>query len=216
MLRKMNIIKSVCKSGVVAVLRGNEEEVVKTAEASIEGGINSIEITMTVPNAMNVLIRLKDKYVSKDVYFGMGTVLDDATANHAIQSGADFIVSPHLDTEIILACNRYQVPVIPGAFTMTEIVTAMKAGCEVIKLFPANTAGVGHISNVKGPLPQANIMPTGGVNENNIKEWIKAGAVAVGIGSNLQKAGGANLDKEKIIEYVRHLVLKVQEARNEL
>ncbi|NGY70110.1 bifunctional 4-hydroxy-2-oxoglutarate aldolase/2-dehydro-3-deoxy-phosphogluconate aldolase [Priestia megaterium] len=213
MLRKYEVINAIYEGSVVAVLRGNENEVMTTARAAIKGGIKTIELTMTVPNAFDVLRELKSEFESQSVYIGMGTVLDVNSTVNAIQAGADFIVTPHFDLDIINVSQQYQTLVMPGAFTITEMVNALRAGCEILKLFPADLAGPNHIKNVKGPLPQVNIMPTGGVNESNIEEWIKAGAVAVGVGSNLTKAGGSNLDPQKISDYASMLVKKVQQAK---
>lgn len=212
MLKKSKVLQQLHEIGVVAVLRGDEEVVMKTAAAVIEGGIKAIEVTMTVPNAHDVLRRMKEEF-DDTVLIGMGTVLDSATSVQAIQAGADFIVCPHLELDIIQSCTKYQVPIIPGTFTITEIVSALKAGCDLVKLFPANLACPNQIKNIKGPIPQVNIMPTGGINETNIKDWIKAGAVAVGIGSDLVKAGGPEFNLDKIKAYSQLLVSKVKEAR---
>ncbi|MEM4999161.1 bifunctional 4-hydroxy-2-oxoglutarate aldolase/2-dehydro-3-deoxy-phosphogluconate aldolase [Priestia megaterium] len=213
MSRKREVMNGICKSSVVAVLRGTEAEVLTTARAAIDGGIQAIELTMTVPNAIDVLRQLKSECASQSVYIGMGTVMDVHSAVSALQAGADFVVTPHLDMDIITVSHQYQTLVMPGTFTMTEMVTALKAGCEILKLFPADLAGTAHIKNVKGPLPQANIMPTGGVNETNIEHWIQAGAIAVGVGSNLTKAGGDSLDSQKIREYASLLMRKAQQAK---
>ncbi|MCC5801768.1 bifunctional 2-keto-4-hydroxyglutarate aldolase/2-keto-3-deoxy-6-phosphogluconate aldolase [Rossellomorea vietnamensis] len=212
-MKRIQIISSIVESGVVAVLRGNPEEVFKVARAAIAGGIKGIEITMTVQGALDVVKEIKQQSWAKEAVIGVGTVLDAETAVSAIHAGAEFIVSPHFDEDIIKKCNRYQVPVMPGAFTIKEMVNALEMGCDVVKLFPGDAAGPKHIKNIKGPLPQVNVMPTGGVDEHTITEWIDAGAVAVGIGSNLTKAGGHDLNEQFISAYARDLVRKVESAR---
>ncbi|TDB49593.1 MULTISPECIES: bifunctional 4-hydroxy-2-oxoglutarate aldolase/2-dehydro-3-deoxy-phosphogluconate aldolase [Bacillaceae] len=216
MSRKYEVLNAIYKQRIVAVLRGSEEEVLTTARAAIEGGISVLEITMTTTNAVSVLKQLKKEFSSQPVYVGMGTVMDVESAVHALQQGADFIVTPHFDEKIIRICHQYQSLIMPGAFTITEMVSAMRQGCEILKLFPADLAGPNHIKNVKGPLPKVQIMPTGGVNESNIGDWFSAGAVAVGIGSNLTKAGGPNRDPQKIREYAALLVEKVSQAKRPL
>ncbi|WP_042143597.1 bifunctional 4-hydroxy-2-oxoglutarate aldolase/2-dehydro-3-deoxy-phosphogluconate aldolase [Paucisalibacillus sp. EB02] len=213
MAQKEQVLKSIQDDSIVAVLRGTEEEVVKVARAAFLGGIKNIEVTLTVPNAFQVLQRIKEELGSSNVNVGMGTVLDSTSAVNAIHAGADFIVSPHLDEDIILACHKYKTLIMPGTMTLTEMVKALSAGCDIVKLFPASLTGSKYIKDVKGPIPQINIMPTGGVDENNIDEWIQAGAFAVGIGSNLKKAGGPEFDTNKITEYAKLLVEKVSEAK---
>lgn len=213
MLTKWRTLSRIMEGGIVAVLRGGSEQVEKVARAVIIGGIRSIEITMTVPRALDILASLKSK-VGSDVVVGVGTVLESESAVRAIKAGADFIVSPHFDPQIINVGHRYQIPIIPGAMTITEITLALNLGCDVIKLFPAEILGPEFIKHVKGPLPHANLMPTGGVNESTIVRWIKAGAVAVGVGSELAKVGGPELDEQKIATYATLLINRVREARS--
>ncbi|WP_270179783.1 bifunctional 2-keto-4-hydroxyglutarate aldolase/2-keto-3-deoxy-6-phosphogluconate aldolase [Alkalihalobacillus sp. CinArs1] len=213
-MKKTQTLTSLVETGVVAVLRGNREEVLKVAKAAVEGGIKAIEITMTVPGAIDLIKEMKTLSWAEEAIIGLGTVLDRETAVSGIHAGAAFIVSPHFNEDIVKACHRYQVPVMPGVISVKEAVQALEAGCDIVKLFPGDLGGPKHIKNLKGPLPQLNVMPTGGVDENNIKDWFEAGAVAVGIGSHLTKAGGAGLDGVLIADYVRLLVNKVASERH--
>lgn len=191
-MKKLQIIQKIVEEGVVAVLRGDTpEQVVEMAEQAIAGGIKVIEVTMTVPFALRAIETLSRKYswnsADPDTYavIGVGTVLDPETARAAILSGAQFVVGPCLNRETVMLCNRYRVPIMPGAMTIKEIQEALEIGADIVKLFPGNLYDPSMIKAIKGPLPQANIMPTGGVSLDNLAEWIKAGAVAVGIGSDL-------------------------------
>ncbi len=189
-MRKIKLLQQIASEGVVAVLRADTaEDVVRMAEQAIVGGIKVIEITMTVPNALQAIEQLAAKYSSTtsnpDNYaiIGVGTVLDPETARLAILSGAEFVVGPSLNPATVVMCNRYRVPIMPGCMTIADIQAALELGVDVVKLFPATTPAM--IKAIKGPMPQANIMPTGGVNLDNLAEWVKAGAIAVGIGSDL-------------------------------
>lgn len=212
-MKKLRLIEQIHHAGVVAVLRGDSpEEVVEIAKRAIEGGIKIIEVTMTVPFATEAITTLAKMYSSKDpqadnyAIIGAGTVLDAETARITILAGAEFVVSPGFDRDTIMLSNRYRIPVMPGAVTVHDIVAALELGVDVIKLFPGNLYSPSVIPSLKGPLPQANIMPTGGVNLDNLHEWIKAGAFAVGIGSDLTKdalkSGDFNLITEKARAYI--------------
>lgn len=193
-MKKMSLIQQIHRAGVVAVLRGDSpEEVVRMADHAIAGGIRVIEVTMTVPFALEAITALAKKYQSgrpeADDYaiIGSGTVLDPETARATLLAGAEFVVSPGFNRETIMLCNRYSVPVMPGCMTIQDITSALELGVDVVKLFPGNLYSPSIIPTIKGPLPQANLMPTGGVSLSNLKEWIEAGAFAVGIGSDLTK-----------------------------
>ncbi|WP_088548584.1 bifunctional 2-keto-4-hydroxyglutarate aldolase/2-keto-3-deoxy-6-phosphogluconate aldolase [Paenibacillus aquistagni] len=212
-MKKMQITQKIVQEGVVAVLRGETaEEVVAMAEEAIRGGIKVIEITMTVPFALRAIETLAQTYKwnSSDeptyAIIGVGTVLDAETARAAILSGAQFVVSPFLSAETVTMCNRYRVPVMPGTMTIKEINEAIELGADIVKLFPGNLYEPSVIKAIKGPLPQANIMPTGGVSLDNLGEWMKAGAVAVGIGSDLTNEAVKNNDlsliRKKAAAYV--------------
>ncbi|WP_139902717.1 bifunctional 4-hydroxy-2-oxoglutarate aldolase/2-dehydro-3-deoxy-phosphogluconate aldolase [Clostridium thermarum] len=212
MMKKLKILNAICECGVVAVVRANsKEEAVDISQACIEGGIKAIEVTYTVPGASEVIKILKETFKDK-LYVGAGTVLDSETARAAILAGAEYVVSPGFDEATAKLCNRYQVPYLAGCMTITEIIKAMEAGVDIVKLFPGSAFGPSFIKAVKGPLPQANIMPTGGVSLDNIHEWVKAGAVAIGIGGDLMK-GYKEFGTAKIMENAKKFVDKVREAR---
>ncbi|MBT2762545.1 bifunctional 2-keto-4-hydroxyglutarate aldolase/2-keto-3-deoxy-6-phosphogluconate aldolase [Paenibacillus sp. ISL-20] len=218
-MKKLRLLEQIHHAGVVAVLRGDSpEEVVEIAKRAIEGGIKVIEVTMTVPFATEAITTLAKMYSSKDpqadnyAIIGAGTVLDAETARITILAGAEFVVSPGFDRDTILLSNRYRVPVMPGAVTVHDIVAALELGVDVVKLFPGNLYSPSVIPSLKGPLPQANIMPTGGVNLDNLHEWIKAGAFAVGIGSDLTKDALKNGDFSLITEKARAYINAFKEA----
>lgn len=173
------------QSGVVAVIRMKDPDKVQAVvDAIAEGGVRAIEVTMTVPNAVALIAALAPR-MPKGFAFGAGTVLDAETAARVIDAGAQFIVSPVFRRSLITACHERGVPVTPGCFTPTEILEAWDAGADIVKVFPATALGPGYIRDVRAPLPQVKLMPTGGVTVENAGEWIKAGAVAVGVGSAL-------------------------------
>lgn len=212
-MKKIKLIQQIAQEGVVAVLRADSaEQVVEMAEQAIEGGIKVIEITMTTPFALRAIEDLAKKYSSttqdpsKFAIIGVGTVLDPETARAAILSGSEFVVGPCLNPETVKLCNRYRVPIMPGVMTIKEIQEALDLGVDIVKLFPGNMFSPAMIKAIKGPLPQANVMPTGGVSLSNLAEWIKAGASAVGIGSDLTteavKTGDFSLIAKKSAEYV--------------
>ncbi len=202
MLSKYNVLQQLMNEKVVAVIRGgNADEAVQVTKSAIQGGIKAIELTYTTPQIGQVFDRLADV----DAVIGAGTVLDAETARHAILHGAKFIVSPNFQYSIATLCNRYAVPYLPGCMTITEMVRAVESGCDIIKLFPASQFDPSFISSVQGPLPHIRIMPTGGISLGNINTWLDAGAVAVGIGSDLTKAyraGGELAVKKLAAEYV--------------
>jgi len=212
-LIRMETIQKIIDCGVVAVIRAeSKEQGIKIIEAVKKGGIKALEITMTVPGAVDIIKELCEKYKNEDVIIGAGTVLDPETARACILAGARYIVSPSLNVETVKLCNRYRVPVMPGVMTVKETVEALELGAEIIKVFPGNAFGPSIISAFKGPLPQGNFMPTGGVNLENVKDWIKAGAVAVGTGGDLTK-GAKTGDYALITETAAKFVEEVKKAR---
>ncbi|MGT2785160.1 bifunctional 2-keto-4-hydroxyglutarate aldolase/2-keto-3-deoxy-6-phosphogluconate aldolase [Streptococcus merionis] len=175
--------------GIIAVLRAeNEILATKMVHAIVKGGMKAIELTFSTPNVDQVVRQLKAE--DESLLLGVGTVLDAVSARIAIFAGADFIVSPSFDIETAQLCNLYRIPYLPGCVSMTEITTALRYGVDIIKLFPGSLVGPDYIKAVKAPLPQVNIMPTGGVNFGNIDQWFAAGAVAVGIGGALSTVEG--------------------------
>lgn len=173
------------RAGVVAVIRMKDPAKVQAVvDAIAAGGVHAIEVTMTVPGAIGLIEELAPRMPS-GFLFGAGTVLDADTARQVIDAGAQFIVSPVFRKPMIAACHDRGVPVTPGCFTPTEILDAWDAGADIVKVFPATALGPGYIKDVRAPLPQVKLMPTGGVTVENAGEWIAAGAVAVGVGSAL-------------------------------
>lgn len=184
---KEQVYKSVTRTGVVAVIRGEtKEEALRVARAAVAGGIEAVEITFTVSGATDVIRVLSGELAGKAVV-GAGSVLDAETARIAILTGAQFVVSPCLSEEVIRTCNRYRMFCACGVMTVTEAVRAMEAGADMLKIFPADTLGMGFLKAIHGPLSQAKLMPTGGVTVENTADWLRAGAVAVGTGGSLAK-----------------------------
>lgn len=210
---KMKVINQILEVGVVAVVRAeSSEQALKIADACLKGGITAIEMTFTVPGAVDVIKDLVATYSQGEMIIGAGTVLDPETARAAILAGAQFIVSPSLNLATVKLCNRYQIPVMPGTATVKDIVEAMEAGVDIVKAFPGESLGTKFVKAVKGPLPQANIMPTGGVSLENAAEWIQAGCVAIGIGGSLT-SGAKTGDYQSITDKAKKFVAVVRTAR---
>jgi 2-dehydro-3-deoxyphosphogluconate aldolase/(4S)-4-hydroxy-2-oxoglutarate aldolase len=214
-MNKQDVLRKVAEVGVVPVVRAESaEEAMKVVDAIRAGGVPVLEITMTVPGAIGVMEQLARRFGS-DVVLGAGTVLDPETARACILAGATFVVSPALNLATIEVCRRYSVPVMPGALTPTEVVTAWTAGADVVKVFPCGAlGGASYIKSLKAPLPQVEMIPTGGVSVKTAADFIKAGSMALGVGADLVdtkaiREGNARLVTEKAKEYVR----LVQEAR---
>lgn len=187
-MKHVEILTKLEKAGVIPVVRGNsKEQGIKSCEALLAGGMKGLEITFTLPQADEVIAEMVAANEDPEVVIGAGTVLDAITARLAIMAGADFIVSPTFDQETAEICNLYQIPYLPGCMTITEIKDALKAGVDIVKLFPGSAFGPSIIGAFKAPLPHVNIMPTGGVSLENMKDWFKAGVVTVGVGGNLMK-----------------------------
>ncbi len=185
-MRKQDILKKITDVGVVAVVRAESgEQAISIAKACIKGGLSTIEVTFTVPDAHLVIKKLTETFSPDELLIGAGTVLDSKTAKIAILAGASFIVSPGFNLETAMLCQSYEIPYLPGCLTPTEMIVALDAGCEIIKLFPGSAFGPGYVKSIKGPLPQINLMPTGGVSLDNVAEWIRNGVVAIGVGSEL-------------------------------
>lgn len=201
------------KSGVVGVVRTeSSEKLLRVARAIKQGGVHCIEIAMTTANALSVIKEVSDKL--EDVLVGAGTVLDSETARSAILAGAEYLVSPVVDLEMIAMARRYSKMVAPGAFTPTEILQAWEAGADIVKVFPASRLGPKFISDVKAPLPQVSLMPTGGVNKDNAADFIRAGADAICVGSALlDKKAMADENYDVLTQNAKDLVRAVKEGR---
>lgn len=178
-------VEQVEQAGIVAVIRLKEPEKVRAVvDALAEGGIRALEVTMTVPGAVE-LIRQLAPTMPAGFVFGAGTVVDAETVHRVVDAGAQFVVSPVFRREVIDACQKRDVASMPGCFTPTEILDAWDAGADIVKVFPATALGPGYLKDVRAPLPEVKLMPTGGVTVDNAGDWIRAGAVAVGVGSSL-------------------------------
>jgi len=211
-ITKTEVLSGIIDGGLVAVIRAeNPEQAERIAEACASGGVAGLEITFTVPGASHAIEHLAKKFAGQ-ILLGAGTVLDPETARIAILAGAQFIVGPALNSETARLCNRYRVPYMPGAATIGEVIAAMECGADIVKVFPGEILGPAFVRAVKGPLPQAQLMPTGGVGIENVADWIKAGAVAVGVGGSLT-AGAKSGDFASITRLARQFVEKIKEAR---
>ncbi len=183
--QRADTVRAVEACGVVAVIRMREAARLRAVvDALGEGGVRALEVTMTVPGAIDLIGQLAPA-LPKGFILGAGTVLDAETARRAILAGAQFIVGPVFRPEVVAMCHQHDIAAMPGCFTPTEILSAWEAGADVVKIFPATALGPGFIKDVHGPLPQVKLMPTGGVSLDNAGEWIAAGAVAVGVGTAL-------------------------------
>lgn len=193
MNNKQEILDGILECGIAAVVRGqSDEQIMKAIDAAVEGGVNVIEVTFTVPNALDIISKLA-KIVGDDVILGAGTVLTPIMASNAIDEGAQFIVSPGTNIGTIEMARMKNKPVFPGALTPTEVITAWQAGADIIKIFPANVMGPSYFKDLHGPFPDIPFMPTGGVDLNTAMTWLEAGAVTLGV-------GGALIDKKLMAE----------------
>jgi 2-dehydro-3-deoxyphosphogluconate aldolase / (4S)-4-hydroxy-2-oxoglutarate aldolase len=218
MSKRAEICRRIEAVGIVPVVRTPTPELAARAAAAVmEGGISIFEITMTVPNAVEVIRALVERFGDRALV-GAGTVLDAAGANACIDAGAAFIVSPGFDAATVAAVRARDTAVMPGALTPTEVITAWKAGADVVKIFPASAAGgAPYLRALRGPLPQVKLMPTGGVNVNTAAAYIEAGAVALGVGSELvDPAALARGEDALLTERARALVDAVKTARAKL
>ena len=205
---KLEIMRT---TGVIAIVRAQRsDQLIAAADAIKAGGVRVIEVTMTTPGALDVIHEASERYGS-DVLFGAGTVLDAETARSAILAGASFVVAPTLNLETLALCNRYGIPVMPGCYTPTELLTAWEAGADLLKLFPASFGGAGLIKAILAPLPQLEIVPVGGVDLDTAASFIRSGAAALGVGSSLidQKL----LDAGDLDELTRRAAAFIDEVR---
>jgi 2-dehydro-3-deoxyphosphogluconate aldolase/(4S)-4-hydroxy-2-oxoglutarate aldolase len=213
MLQKGEIVSKIKKNGLVAVVRAdNPEQAIKISKACIDGGVKAIEITFTVPNAEEAILTLSNEYKGTDIIIGAGTVLNCETAEKAIESGAQFVVSPYLNQSVAKLCIDKDISYMPGAMTLTETANCIEAGADIVKIFPGELFGPAIIKAFRGPMPKLQLMPTGGVSLDNVHEWVNAGVVAVGVGSNL--TSGAKIgDYESITRIASQFVERINQAR---
>ncbi len=214
-MNKSEVLRNIAETGIVPVVRaGSADEAMRAIDAIREGGINVLEITMTVPGAVRVIEEVAKRF-GNEVTVGAGTVLDAETARACILAGAQFVVSPVLNLGTIEICRRYSIAVMPGALTPTEVVTAWAAGADMVKVFPCNAmGGASYLKALKAPLPHVELIPTGGVSLKTAADFIKAGASALGVGSDLvdTKAIRAG-EPERVTQAARAYVEAVREAR---
>ena len=207
-------LSRVLNSGIVAVIGStSSEQLVEVARALYEGGVDVLEVTFTVPRALEIIAAVR-KALGDKVLLGAGTVLDPETARAAFLAGAEFLVSPTVNLDVIKLGNRYDKLVMPGAFTPTEILTAWEAGAQVIKVFPADIGGPAYLKTLHGPLPQVRLLPTGGVNLKTIADFLKAGACAVGLGGALVEPKAVQTgDMARIKSLAQQYVEAVKQTR---
>ena len=212
-MKKLEVMKRIIDCGIVAVVRAESaDQALKIAEAVKAGGLEAIEITMTVPGAIDVIKELAKAYTKGEILIGAGTVLDSETARAAMLAGAEFIVSPYFNPDLVRICNRYQKVSMPGAMSIKEVVEVMESGADFVKFFPGSGFGPSMIKAILGPLPYAPIVPTGGVSLDNVDKWIKAGCKAVGVGGELTK-GAKKGDYKEVEETARKFVEAIRAAR---
>ncbi len=212
---KAEIVRQIETLGLVPVVRASSaDEAMQAIDAIKAGGVNVLEITMTVPGAVRVIEKVADKYGS-EVLVGAGTVLDPETARACLLAGAQFIVSPALNLATIELCHRYSAPIAPGVLTPTEVITAWSAGVDFVKVFPCGSVGgASYVKNLKGPFPQVKIIPTGGVSLTTAADFIKAGASALGVGTDLVDVKAIREGNAHIVtERARQFVEIVRQAR---
>lgn len=213
---KHSVIQNMHKNGLIGIVRDNNEaDAMVRARAIMDGGVTILEISMSTPGALNIIETIAKEIKEKnlDVYVGAGTVLDPETARQTILAGASFILAPNFNLEVAKMCNRYSICYMPGVMTFNEIVTAMDAGCDIVKVFPASALGIGFIKAVMGPLPQARCIPVGGVNIDNIEAWFNDGAYAVSLGTALTNPTKGTCDYDEIKANAEAIVAKVKSCK---
>ncbi|QIO21003.1 bifunctional 4-hydroxy-2-oxoglutarate aldolase/2-dehydro-3-deoxy-phosphogluconate aldolase [Haloarcula sp. JP-L23] len=215
MTNKQAVQQKLVDSGVTAVLRGiPEEKMVDVAKAVHEGGVTALELTADAKRCSDMIAAVDKELEGTDAVIGAGTVMDAAAARNVIEAGAEFVLAPNLNEDVVDVCNREGVVCVPGVMTPTEAADAMEAGADILKMFPASTVGPGHIGALQGPLGDVPIMPTGGVSTDNVAEYFDAGAVAVGAGSALVDYEAIeNDDMEQVRESAAEFVEAVEAAR---
>lgn len=213
-MSKEDQLRRVLDSGIVAVVRSpDSQQLVEVARALADGGVTVVEITMTVPDALDVVRRVRQALGDR-LLLGAGTILDPETARAAFLAGAEYVVAPTLNLDVIRLCQRYDKLVMPGAFTPTEILTAWEAGADIVKVFPADVVGPAFFKALRGPLPQVRLMPTGGVDLTTAAAFLEAGACCLGVGGQLvepKAVAAGNFDR--IRELARQYVAIVQQSR---
>jgi 2-dehydro-3-deoxyphosphogluconate aldolase / (4S)-4-hydroxy-2-oxoglutarate aldolase len=213
-MSRTNHLRQVIDSGIVAVVRSpDDRQLVEVVGALADGGVTVVEITFSVPNALEVLKQVRQALGNR-VLLGAGTILDAETGRAALLAGAEYLVSPTLNLDVIRMCHRYDKLVVPGAFTPTEILTAWEAGADIVKVFPAEVLGPAFFRAMRGPLPQIRLMPTGGVDLTTAATFLDAGACCLGIGSQLVEPRAiADGNFARLRDLARQYVAVVRQAR---
>ena len=214
MWRKFDNLKTIYDTGMILIVRTDTaEEAIKVADYAIAGGVKAIEVPYAVPDCLEVIKTLSKKYKDQGVVVGAGTVTNAETAQAAILAGAEVLVSPNLNPEMIRVANEFQCVTMSGAMTPAEVYDTMKAGADIVKLFPAEIYKPAYLKSLRAPMPQAPISPTGGTNPDNVGEWIAAGAVCFGVASYITKAHKADGDYNKITEAAKTFLKAIQDGR---
>src|SRR6478609_1308941 len=214
MLTKFEVLETIVRTGALLIARlDSADEAYRVAEAAIDGGIRAVEVPLTVPGALGVIERLADKYGDQGIVVGAGTVLDAEAAYASVSAGARLLVSPQFNPKMIATANRYQAVSASGAFTPTEVVNTLEAGADIIKLFPAELGGPSYVKTILAPLPQAPIMPSGGVTPANVGAWFGAGVTAVGVGSFVTKAARNDGDYGLVARAAQTFLEAIDNAR---
>lgn len=214
--RKFDSLRAIEETGCVLIVRlpdGNDA--LEVARAAIRGGIRAIEITYSVPGALGIVSTLAEEFRTSDVVIGVGTVLDAHAAYAAILAGARLLVSPNLNRGMLEVANRYQAVSLSGAFTPTEVVDSLESGADYVKIFPAEFGGPQFAKTILAPLPQAPLVPAGGVTVGNVHEWFAAGVAAVGVGSSVTKAAAGSGDYGRVTAAAREMIAAIARARSE-
>jgi 2-dehydro-3-deoxyphosphogluconate aldolase/(4S)-4-hydroxy-2-oxoglutarate aldolase len=216
-MSKEENLQRVLDGGLVAIVRApSSADLVEVVGALVDGGVTAVEVTMTVPDAIDVLRQVRQA-LGRRLLLGAGTVLDPETARAVLLAGAEFVVAPTVNLDVIRLCHRYDKLVMPGAFTPTEILTAWEAGADIVKVFPAEVGGPAFFKAIRGPLPQIRVMPTGGVDLTTAAAFLKAGACCLGLGSQLvEPKAVAERDFDRIRDLARQYVTVVRKTREEL
>ncbi|MAG14880.1 MAG: bifunctional 2-keto-4-hydroxyglutarate aldolase/2-keto-3-deoxy-6-phosphogluconate aldolase [Dehalococcoidales bacterium] len=210
-------MRYILEGGIIAIIRAPDvERGYNLAEAARRGGITAIEITMTVPRALDVIRDLASRYCNGEILVGAGTVLDPETARLAILSGAEYIISPHFDLATVQMCHRYRKVCIPGAMSVKEVVEVLESGADAVKIFPAGLFGPSIIKAIREPLPQVMMIPTGGISLDNVAEWFEAGAVAVAVGGDLTQETLAKGDYGILEQKAKDYIARIKEVRKKL
>lgn len=216
MWRKLENLKTIYESGMVAIIRSdNAEDAYNIAEAAIAGGAKALEVPFPVPDVLNIIKKLTSKYNSQGIVIGVGTVLDAENASAALLAGAQMLVSSSFNPDMIRIANRYQAISIAGAMSPTEISDSMAAGADIVKLFPADFYGPKYVKTLRAPMPTVPVVPFGGVTPENVSEWFDAGCVAVGVGSYITKAHEKDGDYGKVSKAAATFIKAIRNARGD-